>query len=127
MTAEPKQPDDSWDVIYRYTRAQAIEDGVLVDVTETAKAEGFRYPVAMTSTLYHEAIRLPGGAEPEKGIRIDDVLCIRWLLRRLHMTARQNMFKDRMHFRLGQIALWAVCGPGDEGEPVLTVMLEGED
>jgi len=26
-----------------------------------------------------------------------------------------------------KVKLKAVCGPGDDGEPVLTVMLEGED
>jgi len=134
MTAEPKPPDNPWEdvpVIYRYTRAQAIEDGVLVDVTESAKAEGSLYPVAMTSTLYHEAIRRPGGAEPEEGIKIDAVLCIRWLLRRIVIVAARLLEKgkngDRVHFCLGQIAAWALCGPGDDGRPVLTVMLEGED
>ncbi|MGD9819896.1 MAG: DUF6573 family protein, partial [Desulfomonilaceae bacterium] len=34
--------DNNWNVIYSYTRAQAIEDGVLVDVTEQAKATGFK-------------------------------------------------------------------------------------
>ena len=34
-------------VIYAYTRAQAIEDGVLADVTETAKEAGFKLPVAV--------------------------------------------------------------------------------
>ena len=34
------------EIIYAYTRAQAIEDGVLADVSEVAKEAGFRYPVA---------------------------------------------------------------------------------
>ncbi len=34
-------------VISVYTRAQAIEDGVLVDVSETAREAGFRIPVAV--------------------------------------------------------------------------------
>jgi len=38
-------------VIYSYTRAQAIEDGMFVDVTETAKEAGFKYPVAITRNL----------------------------------------------------------------------------
>ena len=38
-------------VIYAYTRAQAIADGVLVDVTETAKEAGFKLPVAITEAL----------------------------------------------------------------------------
>jgi hypothetical protein len=35
-----------------YTRAQAIADGVLVDVTEAAKQAGFRIPVALTAALW---------------------------------------------------------------------------
>jgi hypothetical protein len=34
--------DDSWNVVYAYTRSQAIADGVLVDVTKAAKAIGFK-------------------------------------------------------------------------------------
>jgi len=36
------------DIIFSYTRAQAIEDGVLVDVSELAREASFRYPVAVT-------------------------------------------------------------------------------
>ncbi len=38
-------------VIFSYTRAQAIEDGVLVDLTAWAKETGFRIPVACTSSV----------------------------------------------------------------------------
>jgi hypothetical protein len=31
------------DMIHSYTRAEAIADGVLIDVSETAKEAGFRY------------------------------------------------------------------------------------
>ena len=44
------------EVIYRYTRAQAIEDGVLVDVSETAREAGFRWPVAMTSAAWADCV-----------------------------------------------------------------------
>ena len=39
-------------VIFAYTRAQAIEDGILVDVSETAREAGFRIPVAITRTVW---------------------------------------------------------------------------
>jgi type I site-specific restriction endonuclease len=39
------------DVIYSYTRKQAIEDGVLVDITEMAKEAGIKYP-AVRRPLY---------------------------------------------------------------------------
>ena len=35
-----------------YTRAQAIADGILVDVSETAREAGFNIPVALTRTVW---------------------------------------------------------------------------
>ena len=58
MNDEPK-----WDLIFSYTRAQAIEDGVLVDVTETAKEAGFRIPVALTQSVWAEYVAVPEGVE----------------------------------------------------------------
>lgn len=40
------------EVIFSYSRAQAIADGVLVDVTETAKEAGFRDHTVITQALY---------------------------------------------------------------------------
>ena len=45
--------DDSWNLVYAYSREQAITDGVLVDVTETAKAIGFRLHTVVTDHLFH--------------------------------------------------------------------------
>ena len=39
------------EVIFSYTRAQAIADRALIDVTPTAAEAGFRFPVAVTSDL----------------------------------------------------------------------------
>ena len=53
--ANKKIKDGPWagfTLIHSYTRKQAIEDGVLVDVTETAKARGFVVPVAMTAMVF---------------------------------------------------------------------------
>ena len=36
------------DIISSYTRADALADGQLIDVTQTAKEAGFRLPVALT-------------------------------------------------------------------------------
>ena len=41
------------------SRAQAIEDGVLVDVSDIAKEAGFRYPVALTSALWADIENIP--------------------------------------------------------------------
>lgn len=45
-------PWDGFRVIYVYTRAQAIEDGVLIDISDWAEEYGFTYPVAVTSYVW---------------------------------------------------------------------------
>lgn len=126
------------DLIHRYSRKQAIEDGVLVDLLqgETAplvKQAGFRLHVAMTATAFSEAVAPIGGELPPgqdlKG-RLWDVLMV---LRTRIRAAPDG--EDRLHFKVSvwdgerrrEVPLWALCGPGDEGEPVITIMLEGED
>ena len=69
-------------VIFKYTRAQAIEDGVLVDLTEWAKETGFRIPVACTAAVWHGYIVPPKSTkelgQSERG-RTHDLL---WMVRR---------------------------------------------
>ena len=128
-------PFEDAPVIFSYTRAQAIEDGVLVDLTEWAAETGFKIPVACTSTVWHGYIVPPDGTkelgQSERG-RAHDLL---WMLfcsiRRSEGTERECMpFKvillqaPRRH---EEVTLKAHCGPGDHGEPVLTLMLPNED
>ena len=49
-------------VIFSYTRAEAIADGVLIDVSEQAKQAGFCYPVAVTAGVWAECVAVPEGA-----------------------------------------------------------------
>ena len=49
MDAQPLFTQE--DIIYTYTRAQAIEDGYIVDVSEVASEAGFRWPVAVTRAV----------------------------------------------------------------------------
>ena len=72
---------DPKDLIHRYTRAEALADGVLVDVTETAKEAGIRYPVALTRAVWERYVRVPDGVlcQNEAG-RLWDICwsAIRW-------------------------------------------------
>jgi len=119
------------DVIFRYTRKQAIEDGVLVDITETAKEAGIKYPVAITSTAFFGYVALdpmPPGQDL-KG-RLWDLV---WMF---SVSARRNSGSTLLFQVLfvmpdspepREVTLKAVCGPGDDPAPVLTIMLEDED
>jgi hypothetical protein len=52
---------ESADLIHRYTRAEAIRDSVLIDVSPVAREAGIRYPVALTrSPVGRLALRLAG-------------------------------------------------------------------
>ena len=39
-------------VIYAYSRAQAVADGVQVEVTKTAQEAGIRFPVFLTRAVF---------------------------------------------------------------------------
>lgn len=122
-----------FDLIHAYTRRQAIEDGVLVDVSEMAREAGFVYPVALTCGAWAECVRVPAGVggQDEAG-RLWDVLQV------LRLAIRGARGTDRVDFAVRVqnadtdelpplVPLYAVCGPGDDAEPVLTVMLPHED
>ena len=70
---------DNTEVIYAYTRQQAIQDGMLIDVTETAKDAGFKYPVAVTEGLWKGYIIPPAGVADDTEGRLWDVLFMAYL------------------------------------------------
>ncbi len=121
-------------VIYAYTRAQAIADGVLVDVSKLAKEAGFKLPVAVTCGVWAECVAVPKGVlcQDETG-RLWDVLMMLH-----HAIATSKRDGDRIDFAVHVrndneertpplVSLYALCGPGDDAEPVVTVMLPHED
>src|SRR5262249_61181229 len=63
------------EVIHRYTRADALRDGVLIDVSATAREGGFRWRVALTCAAWERCVSVPPGVacQDEAG-RLWDVL-----------------------------------------------------
>jgi hypothetical protein len=72
---------DHADYIHRYTRADALRDGVLIDVSPVAREAGIRYPVALTRAAWERCVTVPPGVlcQDEAG-RLWDVTwsAIRW-------------------------------------------------
>ena len=66
-------------VIYSYTRAQAVADGVQVEVTKTAQEAGIKFPVFLTRTVFDSFVTVPEGVtgQDEAG-RLWDIV---WMLR----------------------------------------------
>src|ERR1019366_6309710 len=61
---EPQMTNELFgEVISSYSRAQAIEDGVFVDVSATAKEAGIKFPVAMTRTVWGKYAEVPLGVK----------------------------------------------------------------
>ena len=121
------------EIIASYSRAQAIEDGVLVDVSQTAQECGFRHPVAVTVRVWAEVVQPDEKAglegQSESG-RLWDVL---WMLRTAIYRAAESGEVISYKLLAGdsegrkEVTLKAVCGPGDEGKPVITIMMPDED
>lgn len=120
------------DLIHRYSRADALRDGVLVDASTLAREVGFRYGVALTRAAWERCVAIPEGVvgQDEAG-RLFDVLHM--LAATIRRGADGTEVPFRVHVRNSSgggvppaVPLVAVCGPGDGGEPVVTVMLPGE-
>lgn len=118
-------------IIHAYSRAQALADGVLINLSEWAREAGFTIPVAVTRGVWELL-------EPPAGMLEEDVAARGWdMLVALREAVARVSGVDQVRFAPvfaierdaapRPVALWAKCGPGDLGEPVLTVMLEGED
>ena len=124
------------EVISSYTRTQAIDDGILVDVSHTAQEAGFSFPVALTRAAWSDCVEWSEADskrqtyQDESG-RLWDVL---WMASRAARRGGQEIRfqlyrvpRGGRGMRPRLVTLKAICGPGDDGEPVITIMLPGED
>lgn len=118
------------EVIYAYSRAQAHKDGVLIDVSDVAREAGFVYPVSVTSavmTLIEDIPASKRGWQDVEG-RLWDVVYLARFFARFNKDKSQYLYQLTMHHgRKSLLTLKAVCGPGDNMEPVITIMLPEED
>lgn len=133
--------DGFWDdaeVIHVYTRAQALEDGVLVDAGAAAREAGFRWPVGLTAAAWADAVAWDQRNEDNAALqdeagRLWDVLTMARLATQRGGDGRRAAFEvlripnTSRATRPVLTRLQLLCGPGDAGEPVLTITCPGED
>ena len=123
------------DIIHSYSRAEAIEDGMLVDMTEWASSDkgfigGFKIPVAVTAAVWADIEAIPKrcrGIQDIRG-RAHDVLWMCSLAARrggseLRFAVKMNVAGTRRQLHVYK----AICGPGDDAMPVITIMQPNED
>ena len=127
------------DVIYRYTRTQAIEDGVLVDAGPMAQEAGFKWPVALTSAVWEDCVAwtdddIEEQIHQDQSGRLWDLLYMA-----SHAIRTSKDSGDRLLYELYRVprdgysteakpmTLKLIIGPGDHGEPVITILMLNED
>ena len=127
------------EVIHRYTRAQALDDGILIDASVIACEAGFKWPVALTAAAWSECVTWSDAdnqrqAYQDQSGRLWDVLFMAaYAIRSANNIDRQLKFglqcipHDGLSTESQRHHLKLVLGPGDDGEPVITIMLPEED
>ena len=128
-----------FDVVFSYTRAQAIADGVLVDVTEMAREAGFKFPVAMTRAAWVDCVEWTAATGKRKATyqdesgRLWDVVYMASLAAKAKGEGAKRNFGlyrvpvEGKGIRARYVLLTLHIGPGDDGAPVITISLPGED
>lgn len=123
---------DDFTVIHRYTRSQAIADGVLADASTLAKEAGFKFPVALTHAVWTQYVAVPEGVsgQDETGRLWDILSMLRFTIARKPDTGGELFFSvivRNSENRSSTVKLKCLLGPDDDGGPCLTILLPDED
>lgn len=131
------------EVIFAYTRGDALHDGVLMEIpVDLCREAGFTVPVAVTAAVWD--LIDPGNLDEMPGQSVAgrtwDLLWVCGCAARATQGQHRSTILFRCAFLISRTApggvvitehqtatLRATCGPGDDGEPVITIMLPGED
>lgn len=142
-TAAAQTAAEFWgEPIHVYTRAQAIADQQLIAVPEhLARQAGFGRPLVLTAAAWADTVawteedeqRKRGQALQDPTGRLWDVLTMAMHAARLNTQANRIRFslvripREGRGLRARLVHLVLHVGPGDNGEPVFTIMEPGED
>ena len=123
-------PGKEWTVISVYTRKQAIEDGVLINITEAARQSGFKLPFSITSNLHQKYVvppqevqDIPGQSEEERLARLLNQACLAAFSEKQSNHAVFGMLFLMEPEKFQNTDIWMIIDGGDDGQPVLTLML----
>ena len=115
------------DIISIYTRQQAFNDGVLADLTTLFPAECrvYRYPVACTESIWRIIENAVDAKQGDLKGLVGDLLWMskKGIIKKLSESTMLFQVSIGRKNRTFQVNV----GPGDNLEPVVTIMMEGED
>lgn len=120
------------ETIAKFTREMAIEEGVLIDVTKTSREVGLKFPTALTSEVRDLYVNVPTGVRYQDPTgRLLDIL---WMLKVEILRRKENcsqlifkLYVQNTNDQPELVSLKAIIGPGDNMEPVITIMLPLQD
>jgi hypothetical protein len=121
-------------IIYAYTRKQAVEDGYQVDVSATAAEAGIRFPVFLTRRVSDAYVTVPPNVtgQDEAGRLWDIVSMLRFAIksgRNANDRIAYSLYVRNDNRRPRLVKLVAACGAldMDDPQPAITVMMPDED
>ena len=125
-----QHPFEDANIIYMYSRKQALDDGLLVDISRMARHAGFRCPATVTHSVWNMIQEIP-----EKYENLEDVDGRLWdVLWSAVCSANGSDARTELTFQVilrtdeeTVQTLKMVSGPDDDGFPCLTIMLPEED
>ena len=131
---------------HRFSRAQALDDGVLIDCSSRAQEAGILWPVAITPAAWADCVGWSDADDLRKrdhtgqseSARLWDLcwmasMAIRAALRRGQDDVGSLAFqlyripREGRGIRPRLVTLLLLVGSGDTGEPVITILQPGED
>lgn len=126
------------EIISTYTRSQAIEDGCLVDVTDTAREIGIKVHTAVTRDVWDDCVAWTE-EDTDRQVPQDEMGRLCDVLYMFHIAAVRSSSASEIYYEIYRVPrggkarkprktrLKAVIGPGDNMEPVITIMQPWED
>lgn len=116
------------DLIYKYTRREALDDGILIDISNMGREVGYKYPIAITLNV-DDIINKAVANE-----RYNDYNGVLWDILTMSKHPTKRIDETSHYF---QVIITGVgrkhyhefiirCHPGDDLEPVLTIMCPEE-
>ena len=121
------------DLIFTYTRAQAIDDGTLVSINPTlAREAGFVVPICLSEAAWRDCVAWSQDDTQRTGIPQDEVGRLWDVLWMASRSARRQegpmiaftVLRVPLSTQTGSpqaVELIAHIGPGDNHEPVITI------
>ncbi|KAF5048632.1 MAG: helix-turn-helix domain-containing protein [Methanoculleus sp.] len=127
-----KTPDETWGLAdpdrQRTTRQDAIDDGDLIEITRMGRDIGITLPLAVSARAAESMVPFPNIPQETVTENLWDTL---HAFRDKACTTTEEEFEFQVSLYqngfVPTLTFKATVSPGDDGEPVITIMMPDED